>query len=146
MKKTVVVVMMLLIVFVPCLVQGEERDETFSIEGTVWLSTIIESSNPELIGENHYHAFYKGNVYISGRLYILKHSAYVDLPQGSFFLIIRQPESLNPNKSVLGLLFHSGIGIACDGDNIFLLNKIYDTWKPPEAEQDPTHHPHFLLH
>ena len=138
--------LMILMVFIPSLTPGIERDEISSIDGTVWLSTIIESSNRELIGENHYHAFYKGSVYISGGHYILKHSAYVDLPQGSFFLIIRQTESLNPNKSVIGLVYNSGIGFALDGDNVFLLNKINDNWKPPDAEQEATYHPRFLLH
>ena len=146
MKKLIVVVLMILMVFIPSLIPGIERDEISSIDGTVWLSTIIESSNREFIGENHYHAFYKGSVYISGGHYILKHSAYVNLPLGNIFLIIRHPESLNPNKAVIGLVYHSGIGIAYDGDNIFLLHKINENWKPPEAEQDPTHHPRFLLH
>jgi hypothetical protein len=146
MKKPLVVVLTLLMVFISCLAQGAERARAFSIEGTVWLYTIIDSSNPELIGENHYHAFYKGNVYISGGLYILKHSAYVDLPQGSYFLIIRQTESLQPNKSVIGFVYNSGIGFAFDGDNIFLLNKINDNWRPPDAEQEPAYHPRFLLH
>ena len=146
MKKLIIVVFLIFMVLIPSLALGVERDGVLSIEGTIWLSSIIDSSNPELKGENHYHAFYKGNVYISGGHYILKHSAYVNLPQGSFFLIIRQPESLNPNKAVIGFVYHSGIGIAYDGDNLFLLHKVNDNWKPPEAEQKPIYHPRFLLH
>ena len=146
MKKTILAGLMIVMVFSPCLAQRVETEEMFSIEGTVWLSTIIDSFCPELIGESHYHTFHKGTVYISGELYILKHSVYVHLPQGSLFLIIRQPKSLNLNESVIGFVYHFGIGIASDGDNIFLLCKINDNWIPPEVEQVPAHHPRFLIH
>ena len=102
------------------------------IEKTTWLATIIDSPNPGLIGESHYHAFHNGKVYVSGEWYVLRDSSYVDLPGVSFFLIDRHPDSRELGRMVTGFLLPIGIGIASDGENMLLLNRVHTNWTPPK--------------
>ena len=101
-------------------------------EGSAWLATVIDSPNPELIGESHYHAFHDGTVYISGEWYVLRNSSYLDVYGTSFFLIVRHPNSGELSKVVTGLLLPIGIGIASDGINTYLLTRMSSSWTPPE--------------
>ena len=130
MERKIVVTLVVAILLIPWLAEAEQKS-LFSIEETIWLATIIDSPNPDLIGENHYHAFHDGKVYVSGEWYVLRDSSYVDLPGISFFLIVRHPDSRELGRVVTGLLLSIGIGIASDGENILLLNRVNTNWTPP---------------
>ena len=101
-------------------------------EGSAWLTTVIDSPNPDLIGESHYHAFHNGTVYVSGEWYVLRDSSYLDIYGTSFFLIVRHPDSPELGKVVTGVLLPIGIGIASDGINTYLLTRISSSWTPPK--------------
>jgi hypothetical protein len=101
-------------------------------EGSAWLATVIDSPNPDLIGESHYHGFHNGRVYVSGEWYVLRDSFYLDVYGTGFFLIVRNPDSLEFGKVVTGLLLPMGIGIASDEVNTFLLTRISSSWTPPK--------------
>jgi len=47
-------------------VQEVEPESLPPHEGSAWLVTVIVSSNPDLIGESHYHAFHKGQYTFRG--------------------------------------------------------------------------------
>ncbi len=113
-------------------VQGVEPESLPPHEGSAWLVTVIDSSNPDLIGESHYHAFHNGTVYISGEWYVLRDSSYLDVYGTSFFLIIKHPDSRELGKVVTGVLLPIGIGIASDGVSTFLLTRISSSWAPPK--------------
>jgi len=130
MKRKNVAVVVVVMIIIPWPAEAEPKSLS-SIEETAWLATIIDSPNPDLIGESHYHAFYDGKVYVSGEWYVLSNSSYVDLPGISFFLIVRHPDSRELGRVVTGLLLPFGIGIASDGKSALLLNRVNTNWIPP---------------
>ena len=73
-----------------------------------------------------------GKVYVSGEWYVLRDSSYVDLPGVSFFLIERHPDSRELGRMVTGFLLPIGIGMASDGENILLGNRVHTNWTPPK--------------
>lgn len=113
-------------------VQEVEPESLPSPAGSSWLATVIDSPNPDLIGESHYHAFHNGTVYVSGEWYVLRDSSYLDVYGTSFFLIVRHLDSRELGRVVTGLLLPIGIGIASDGVNTLLLTRISTSWTPPE--------------
>ena len=131
MERKIIAVFVMVIIFIPWVTEAEPKS-LFSIEETAWLATIIDSPDPDLIGASHYHAFHDGKVYVSGEWYVLSDSSYVDLLGVSFFLIVRHPDSRELGRVVTGLLLPLGIGIASDGKNTLLLNRVKTHWKPPE--------------
>lgn len=130
MKTKIFAVFVMVIIFIPWVTEAEPKSLS-SIEETAWLATIIDSPNPDLVGESHYHAFHDGKVYVSGEWYVLSDSSYVDLLGVSFFLIVRHPDSRELGRVVTGLLLPIGIGIASDGKNTLLLNRVNANWTPP---------------
>jgi len=131
MKGKIVAVFVAVIIFIPWIAEAEPKGLS-SIEETTWLATIIDSPDPDLVGESHYHAFHDGKVYVSGEWYVLRDSSYVDLPGISFFLIVRHPDSRELGRVVTGLLLPIGIGVASDGKNTLLLNRVKTNWTPPK--------------
>ena len=126
----IVAVVAVVMIFIPWIAEAEPK--SLSIEETTWLATIIDSPDSDLIGNSHYHAFYDGKVYVSGEWYVLRNSSYVDLPGISFFLIVRHPDSRELGRVVTGLLLPIGIGVASDGKNTLLLNRVKTNWTPPK--------------
>ena len=125
---TAFAVVMIVIAWVP----EVEPESLPPPEGSAWLVTVIDSPNPDLIGESRYHAFHNGTVYVSGEWYVLRDSSYLDVYGTGFFLIVRHPDSRELGKVVTGLLLPIGIGIASDGINTFLLARLSSSWAPPE--------------
>ena len=65
MKKTILVVLLVLLVSVPCAAQEIEPDGLFSIEGTKWLIMSVGVGNYGFEVDDYYFGFYEGKFYSS---------------------------------------------------------------------------------
>jgi len=115
MKKTILVMLMVLMISTPCLAEVEP-DGLFSIEKTLWES------------DRSYYGFYQGTVYRCnydmGAFLCseMDNSFYIDL-----FLVSIFTGTFNSS----GILFPlSGIGVLYDSISIRLLSKVDDDWIP----------------
>ena len=134
MKKTILVVLMVLMVSTPCLAQEVEPDGIFSIGGTLWEATYIFP--PEYWGGHMSEiGFYKGEVYGLGGLF----SFYVNLGIASFFMV--GMHEWYGRGIYFGLMQPIGIGVMTFTGisnypsaivfTIASLVKAEDNWTPP---------------
>jgi len=152
MKKTILVVLMLVMVTTPCLAEIEP-DGIFSIEGTKWLAIPIGIFPPILhVGlPTQYLGFYNGKVYHLEYgegpydIQFFDDSSYVDLLGIGYYLynhIVRRLFGPSSYYKVSGIMYTPGIGIALQvgehsgyGLSLWTLStvillKVTDNWEP----------------
>ena len=140
MKKTILVVLMVVIVTTPCFAQEVEPDGIFSLNRTLWLLVAFGGGNQINYG------FYQGDVYIQEFGYpdidkctLLEDSSYLDLLAVSFFKI----DYYSVSRAEYGIMYPLGIGMmlsiykpedAPPRVNTYMLIRMSYNWTPPEFE------------
>ena len=142
MKKTILVVLLVLFVSVPCEAQEIEPDGLFSIEGTTWLCTMVFPF------QIFYLSFYQGKIYQSSERNGPYNdwdyeTFYVDLLAISLFYNIDRPDSPGVTHR-MGIISPLGFGIMIFVDgNLYpfphirwiyfgLMLKVGPCWECPE--------------
>ena len=146
MKNTILAVLMLLVITIPCFAQELETDEFFSLHGTQWEVTQIGANEPE-----HYTlSFYRGQVYHCNSFCIqyVPHF-YFDLIGVSLFQMgQRKPQFFDCDTyslyiGLISPLFESSVMYhehqycrypMTVRKYVATLTKINDNWTPPEIE------------
>ena len=150
MKKTILAVLMVVMITIPCLAQEVEPEGIFSIEETVWqeLPIALQIFPVPWIGPNYdlEFGFYGGEVYPD--LQPVDKSFYMDMLVFSIFAAgYSMSHNLGPvtTSAYFGILQPIGIGTVIVSTyqccllpiptiSIALLIKTGDTWTPPEIE------------
>ncbi len=147
MKKSILVVIMVVMVYAPCLAQGVEPEGIFSIEGTVWRATyifpLIDWMHIDDIG------FYGGSVYWNDPKVWEQwpNSFYVNALVASFSTaIMGDSDGFIISTCVmqpLGISVITNIGYGSLPPFLFfqigILHKINDDWAPPANIIDISH-------
>ena len=145
MKKTILVVLMVLMITTPCFAQEIEPNGIFSIDGTEWEATYIFP--PRYHGNNHHIRFYKEYVLLYGST-ITMNAFYVDLGIISFFIAdwFGEDRSGHDTREIyFGIMQPIGIGVMTvigkrlNGPYLIFrmatLHKINDNWTPPGIDE-----------
>jgi len=152
MKKTILVVLMVALVAIPCFAQEVETDGLFSIEGTLWeTSEKLIYSNGEVRAFSREIGFYQGNVwtYREGSGWFPSSTRYINLPMIGVahhfsFQLLWSPsvwaELFIMQPSVgFGVLYHASYGArgwtfeSTWDFRIGVMFKIEDNWIPEQT-------------
>lgn len=151
MKKSILVILMLVMTATPCLAQEIEPEGMFSLDGTRWrgLAIAFFPFPPFVIVGTEYIGFYNGKVYgyrSYGDYYFpIEESSYIDLPMVSIAYSIEGIPSEAGSIS-LAIMQPIGIGVMTSIDimnfyppkipffTIGIMFKADDNWTPPEVE------------
>jgi len=128
MKKTILVVLIMIAVATPCFAQEVEPEGFFSIEGTLWqaLSMGVQILPfPSLVSLDWEFGFYGGKKYFFSTATHLSAGGGV-LP--SYFFIL-QPIGIGIAIEIVGPYYRRPLYLT-----VGLLIKIDDNWTPPEDE------------
>ena len=147
MKRTILVILMLVMFATPCLAQEVETDGMFSIERTEWVSLtvgIMILPFPFPVNMEERVGFYDGEVY-PFRISVTK-SYYVDMGLASIYMYNGQSCSRTgcSERMSFGIMQPNGVGVttmvAVTSDRpifslaIAVINKADDDWTPPDVE------------
>ena len=150
MRKTILLVLALVVIATPCFAQEVEPDGIFSIEGTSWeslLGTLMIFPFPWLELSGWYNVgFYDNGVYPFAYPDPSENAFYVDTPALSIYMDYRESRGYNTSYRAIyfGILQPIGIGVVTiymtnsllpiPSIYIMILIKADDNWSPPEEE------------